>query len=392
MSRAPPSTKRGVGKGSGSSDDGSESDSGAPRVGRLTFAKGTLGGDDAGDEGGDTGAAASDIDDEITAAAAALAPDLSETPMDTAPEPRRPPTTPGSALATGGMASISFNEAAIANQLRAPATRAEDDADTEAELRTLSEFVSVTLANGCADAIDTLSQLSQFSDDRNLTAAGVLPSVPPTLGFVRAVTQVLALDKTVADAADALKNSLYVLLRARESQTANTGRDGDGGGGSAANGDANSGSSVAAHNAASDARAALVAVGGSPSFILADVSCVACAACRDVDVMRDFVRGEDGTPVWTCPCSAAYSSETLEASLVDALERASMSYQAQDLHCSRCSRTRASAVRRNCECSGDYTVGAPSAAFSVLIESFKIIADACGFEWLRDTAHWMSSM
>jgi hypothetical protein len=116
------------------------------------------------------------------------------------------------------------------------------------------------------------------------------------------------------------------------------------------------------------------------------VPCGACSAVRDVDVARDFVSG-NADAAWLCPCGAAYAPAVLEALLVAALERASMAYQVQDLVCKRCRRTRASAVRGMCECSGEYVLGAPPEAFRVVAGTFKRIAERFGcFEWLRATA------
>ena len=132
--------------------------------------------------------------------------------------------------------------------------------------------------------------------------------------------------------------------------------------------------------------------GGVPTFVLSDVQCPACSACRDVDIARDehlrAVRGGCGWQ-WECPCGAAYDTAVMEGALVAAVEKASLAFQAQDLLCAKCYRTRASAVRRVCECGGAYSNLVPSLVFSGALATFARIADRFGFKWLGETVSWL---
>ena len=71
------------------------------------------------------------------------------------------------------------------------------------------------------------------------------------------------------------------------------------------------------------------------------------------------------------------------------IERASLAFQTQDLRCGRCHRTRASAVRRACECSGAYATDVPAYVFRGALLNFRRLAAAFNFKWLAETVRWL---
>ena len=256
----------------------------------------------------------------------------------------------------------SIDHASLVALVCAPPSRAEEVAEEVADIASLRALVSDTLTHQAALALDALLEL-----DRTAAAGGV-----PAAGFVRALSQLFSLDSVTRDCTEGLTAAISRALK--------------GSGGNVAH--------VAAPGSASSAATALATRVFSASFILADVPCSACAAVRDVDVARDDVGGGGGGAgsLWLCPCGAAYDPRALEALLVAALEHASMAFQAQDLRCSRCKATRASAVRGMCECSGAYELGVPPDAFKVVADTFRRIADRCGcFDWLAATAKMLSN-
>ena len=95
---------------------------------------------------------------------------------------------------------------------------------------------------------------------------------------------------------------------------------------------------------------------------------------------------------WKCPppCGAPYDKGALEGALVAALEKASMGYQGQDLVCSKCYRTRASAVRRACECGGGgYANTIPPGVFGGALGNFRRLAALYDFPWLKESVDWL---
>jgi DNA polymerase epsilon subunit 1 len=130
---------------------------------------------------------------------------------------------------------------------------------------------------------------------------------------------------------------------------------------------------------------------GTPTFVLSDVQCPACSACRDIDVARDEHLSMSAAAgwQWRCPCGAPYDTAAMEGALVAALEKASLAFQGQDLVCGKCFSFRASAVRRNCECSGSYSTLVPAVVFNGALATFRRIADKFGFAWLKETVGWL---
>eukprot|EP00727_Mastigamoeba_balamuthi_P002173 m51a1_g11953 putative dna polymerase epsilon catalytic subunit a (2223) ;mRNA; r:757795-765860 len=121
------------------------------------------------------------------------------------------------------------------------------------------------------------------------------------------------------------------------------------------------------------------------SFTLPDVICSYCNLCRDLDLLRDpdMIRRN-----WTCPsCNQPIDKSAIEASLVDIVQRLSLTYQVQDLACTKCRSVKAESVVSGCtSCSGGSLYCkeiTPSAVVSRL-RTFKMIAKYHGFEWLQE--------
>lgn len=74
--------------------------------------------------------------------------------------------------------------------------------------------------------------------------------------------------------------------------------------------------------------------------------------CRNVNfLIRDHP--------WLClneSCTGEYDRRSIEASIVDAIERRFVSYQLQDLRCARCKTMKSENLRSTCDCSGEYVM------------------------------------
>jgi DNA polymerase epsilon subunit 1 len=96
---------------------------------------------------------------------------------------------------------------------------------------------------------------------------------------------------------------------------------------------------------------------------------------------------------WLCDdpdCGRPFDRVAVEAGLVAIVETRSMGYQTQDLYCVKCKRTRASALRAYCECSGRYVNGESPARLDASMRVFGSIARRYGLTWLAETVDWVS--
>ncbi|KAL1527844.1 hypothetical protein AB1Y20_009223 [Prymnesium parvum] len=88
----------------------------------------------------------------------------------------------------------------------------------------------------------------------------------------------------------------------------------------------------------------------SPSlhYVLPDVACEFCGHCRDLDFYRN--------PEWSCECcDVPYDKDAIEYRLVQIVQKRCLSYQAQDLSCSKCGQVKRSHLSSRCErCAGPF--------------------------------------
>ena len=103
------------------------------------------------------------------------------------------------------------------------------------------------------------------------------------------------------------------------------------------------------------------------SFIINNVMCSYCQYCRDVDLAFDYdglkqsndehkiTVGSYAEP-WHCPkCLHAYDLQNIEDVLVSMVHRSVMSYQIQDLSCTKCNMVKRENLRNTCKtCASNY--------------------------------------
>ncbi|EED20302.1 DNA polymerase epsilon, catalytic subunit A/POL2, putative [Talaromyces stipitatus ATCC 10500] len=102
----------------------------------------------------------------------------------------------------------------------------------------------------------------------------------------------------------------------------------------------------------------------SASLKLPELTCSACCLIRDLDLCRDEDilpdLGSDGKKTapkaWRCPfCQTEYDRLAQEERLVGEVHGMIVSWQAQDLKCSKCNSLKVNAFMEHCSCSGKWT-------------------------------------
>lgn len=105
------------------------------------------------------------------------------------------------------------------------------------------------------------------------------------------------------------------------------------------------------------------------SFKLSMVICHYCNQMRDFDFCRDVdllpQPGKDGGVAkvshrWACAsCDTEYDRRAIERSMIDVVRRMELSFQVQDLKCTKCKRIKVDNLNLHCQCSGNvhWTVG-----------------------------------
>jgi DNA polymerase epsilon subunit 1 len=178
-----------------------------------------------------------------------------------------------------------------------------------------------------------------------------LPLHNPALEFIKCVVHVLSLDSNVTDQAIRLKESLMKLLR------------------------------IKAYSEEAKFKDLCL------TYVLPDVICSFCNACRDVDLCRDpvIINKE-----WLCNiCDHRYDTSLVEAMLVNVVTRRSVAYQVQDLVCTSCNSIKMATTSLYCECSGRYVCKTTKEDFFLGMKAFMNIAKYYGFTWLEETVAWI---
>lgn len=108
--------------------------------------------------------------------------------------------------------------------------------------------------------------------------------------------------------------------------------------------------------------------------------CPHCQLARDLDLCRDpdlhMARSASGAAIWPCPrCHQPLEMTTVEAKLIDVVQKQMASYNLQDLRCQRCNQIKASSMSLLCECSGAYKGDIGSSDFWRKIRVIRDLAE-----------------
>ena len=172
------------------------------------------------------------------------------------------------------------------------------------------------------------------------------------LELVKALMQVLSLDRNVAAEARLLRRELLALFDVREFS-----------------------------------RAAAFA-NPSESLRVVQLTCDACTLARDVDLCRDEPAAGAGAgpdAVWRCGfCGAEHDRPALEERLAAGVEALLVEWAAQDLKCGRCGALRVNEFAEHCTCSGEW---GPVVARDDVVRKLKVhrnVARYYGLKMLGD--------
>uniref|UniRef100_A0A8C0HBU2 DNA polymerase epsilon catalytic subunit n=1 Tax=Chelonoidis abingdonii TaxID=106734 RepID=A0A8C0HBU2_CHEAB len=128
------------------------------------------------------------------------------------------------------------------------------------------------------------------------------------------------------------------------------------------------------------------------SYVLSEVICRNCNFCRDLDLCKDPSPCQDAgvPPSWVCSnCQAEYERGSIEAALVEALQKKLMAFMLQDLVCVKCKGVKETHMPIYCTCAGDFTLLIQTKAFVEQINVFHSIARHYGMTHLLETIEWL---
>ncbi|GAA5880821.1 hypothetical protein JCM16303_005131 [Sporobolomyces ruberrimus] len=198
-----------------------------------------------------------------------------------------------------------------------------EDAGKDAAKALISEGLTRQLLK----AVTTLKERHANKDDPEAFQFPILPGSHlklknPVLEFIKTTCAVLALSRDVGEEVVVLKRNLLDLIGVREF--------------------------------------AREAVFHNPclAFKVPMVVCKLCNSIRDLDLCRNVHFLIKDHP-WMClneNCTAEYDRASIEALVIESLHRRFISYQLQDLRCSRCKTMKAENLRSTCDCSGEYVM------------------------------------
>lgn len=115
----------------------------------------------------------------------------------------------------------------------------------------------------------------------------------------------------------------------------------------------------------------------------------------DLDLCRNVTLLVKGQP-WTCErCATEYDRASIEALIIDALQRRMVSYQLQDLRCGKCRTMKSENLRSHCLCAGEYRMLETRQELARRIQVTSNVAEFHGLktlglalEWMREVLHW----
>lgn len=112
----------------------------------------------------------------------------------------------------------------------------------------------------------------------------------------------------------------------------------------------------------------------------------------DLDLCRNVAFLVKDHP-WQCErCSTEYDKATIEALIIDGLQRRVVSYQLQDLRCSKCKTMKGENLRSNCDCSGEYQMAETRQELSKRLQVTRNVAEFHKLATLGAAVDWMRSM
>ncbi|TNY23875.1 DNA polymerase epsilon catalytic subunit A [Rhodotorula diobovata] len=250
----------------------------------------------------------------------------------------------------------------LQNGLESTARSTTDGKDgAAAEPDAAKVLVSETLTRQLLKAVTSLKERFADKDDPEAFAFPVLPGSHlrlknPVLEFIKTTCAVLALARDVSEEVVVLKRNLLDLIGVREF-----------------------------------AREATF-VNPCLPFKVSMVVCRACNSIRDLDLCRNVAFLVKDHP-WQCErCSTEYDKATIEALIIDALQRRVVSYQLQDLRCSKCKTMKGENLRSNCDCSGEYQMAETRQELSKRLQVTRNVAEFHKLATLGAAVDWMRSM
>lgn len=176
------------------------------------------------------------------------------------------------------------------------------------------------------------SQADHASSEFPKLAGSHLPMNNPALEFIKFVCHILGLDRALEQDVNRLKKNLLRLINVREFAVESS------------------------------------FVNPCLSYVLPDIMCEFCNYGRDLDLLRDaptLPASSSAPPSWVCTsCGHPYNRNHMEATLVEIVQKRDLSYQLQDLICSKCRAVKASNMGDICtNCSGQWDCKEPIHAF-----------------------------
>lgn len=169
----------------------------------------------------------------------------------------------------------------------------------------------------------------------------------PALAFIRGITRLYSLDKSVLDQVVVLRRQLLRLVHVKEFGPDAAWRD------------------------------------PCMTVILPDVICSTCQDCQDLDLCRDPALNQHD---WRCgACGTQRDVATLEARLVNYLRGMEDSYQLQDLRCQKCRTVTTEHLRRQCDvCSGSIQTSIDAKSIRAKVEVLRNIAEYHSMDVLKE--------
>eukprot|EP01132_Coremiostelium_polycephalum_P007732 gene7732-9508_t len=186
-----------------------------------------------------------------------------------------------------------------------------------------------------------------------------LEMLNPPLEFIKFVCHVLSIDKSIHSEVQRLRKTLLRMIKVREFSEESKFKD------------------------------------PCISYTINDVICSFCHSCRDLDLLRVKTTYGQSTAGdtdlleenLTCKsCKNQYCKNTIEATLVEIIQRKSLTYQLQDVKCSKCGNIKADTLSEICStCSGQWQCNESNDIFSKDLTVFQSIAKNYKFNWLLET-------
>ncbi|KAF4531720.1 hypothetical protein B566_EDAN008933 [Ephemera danica] len=187
-------------------------------------------------------------------------------------------------------------------------------------------------------------------------------SSSPALDFTKAICRVLELDNTVAAEVGALRRNMLRLIGVSEFS-----------------------------DAAEWSEPCL-------SVTLNEVLCQNCNYCHELDLVRNCRWDEledpgDGTTAWKCPlCHIGYENEEIEYLVLETFNRRVMSYNLQDLQCSRCQQVKMENMPLRCSCAAPFRTQMDSKQLTQFMVTLANVAECFNMPMLAETIHWAQTV